>query len=236
MMYSEKLLKSLCPPVFGFYFLKVSRLGVANQESYTVTSNRFHGPEIWKSWIFPKYWRWWGVQASKFMKFVRWRDFNALRRAHVSFQVTCRVVTPKSNIVYRGDCSTKCGRTIRAVSNFDLHFRDHKWCILKNFWNRRVRRCLNFTFWKYHGWALRIKKVIRNQATGSMDRKFRNHEIFQNIDAGERFRPLKSRNSLAGAISMPCGAPTYHFKWLVEWLHRRVISSTGAIVRRKAVV
>ena len=35
MMYSEKFCKSLCPPVFEFYFLKVSRLGVANQESYT---------------------------------------------------------------------------------------------------------------------------------------------------------------------------------------------------------
>ena len=54
------------------------------------------------------------------------------------------------------------------------------------------------------------QKVIRGQATGSMDRKFGNHEIFQNIDAGEGFRPLKSRNSLAGTISMPCGAPTYH--------------------------
>ena len=36
-----------------------------------------------------------------------------------------------------------------------------------------------------------------------MDRKFGNHEFFQNIDAGEGFRPLNSRNSLAGAISMP---------------------------------
>ena len=40
--------------------------------------------------------------------------------------------------------------------------------------------------------------------------RFENHEIFPNIDAGERLRPLKSRDSLAGAISMPCGAPTYH--------------------------
>ena len=55
------------------------------------------------------------------------------------------------------------------------------------------------------------KKVIRVRATGSMDRKFGNHEIFQNIDAGEGLRPLKSRNSLAGAISLPCGALTYHF-------------------------
>ena len=144
------------------------------------------------------------------MKFARWRDFNALRRAHVSFQVTRRVVTPKSNIVYRGDCSTKGGRTIRTVSNFDLDFRDHKRCILKTFANRLVGPCLKIVFRKYHVPALRNKQVIRGHATGSMGRQFGNHEIFQNIDVGEGFRPLKSRNSFAGAISMPCGAPTYH--------------------------
>ena len=144
------------------------------------------------------------------MKFARWRDFNVLRRAHLSFQVTRRVVAPKSNIVYRGDCSANGGRTIRAVSNFDDGFCDHKYRILKTFANRCVRRCLNFIFPKYHVQALRNKKVIRDQATGSMDRKFRNHDFFQNIDAGEGLRFLNSRNSLAGAISMPCGAPTYH--------------------------
>ena len=38
---------------------------------------------------------------------------------------------------------------------------------------------------------------------GVADQEFGNHEIFKNIDAGERLRLLKSRNSLAGAISMP---------------------------------
>ena len=159
MMYSEKVLISLCPPVFGFYFLKVSRLDVAKQKSYTWTSNRFHGPEIWKSWNFPKYWRWWTAQASKITKFARWRDFNALRRAHVSFTWFVKWLHPTNNIVYRGNCSTKGGRLIRAVSNFDHHFRDHKWCILKKFWNRTFRRCLNFIFWKYHGWTLRNKTL-----------------------------------------------------------------------------
>ena len=168
MMYSENICKSLCPPVFEFHFLKLSRLDVAKQNSYTFPSNPVHGPEIWKSWQFPKYWRWWGVQASKFMKFARCRDFNALRRATL-----------------------------------------HKWCILKTFEDRCVRRCLNFTSWKYHGWALRIKKVTRDQTTCSMYRKFGNHEIFENVDAGEGFRPLNSGNSLAGAISMPCGAPRF---------------------------
>ena len=67
------------------------------------------------------------------MKFARWRDFNALRRAYVSFQVTRRVVTPKSNIVYKGNCSTKGGRLIHRFSNFDLHFRDHKMMYSESF-------------------------------------------------------------------------------------------------------
>ena len=54
MMYAEKVLKSLCPPVFEFHFLKVSRLGVAKQKSYTWTSTRLHGPEIWKIMKFSK--------------------------------------------------------------------------------------------------------------------------------------------------------------------------------------
>ena len=29
-----------------------------------------------------KYWSWWGVWSSKSVKFLRWRDFNALRRSH----------------------------------------------------------------------------------------------------------------------------------------------------------
>ena len=36
-------------------------------------------------------------RPSKSTKIVRWRDFNALRRAHVLFHVIRKVVTPKSN-------------------------------------------------------------------------------------------------------------------------------------------
>ena len=125
-------------------FPKVSRLDVAKQKSYTVPSIRFHEVDFLKILKFPKYWRWWRVEASKFMKFARWRDFNALRRAHVSFTWLVEWLHPKSNIVYRGNCSTKGGRLIHRFSNYDLHFRYHKWCILKSFANRCVRRCLNF--------------------------------------------------------------------------------------------
>ena len=58
---------------------------------------------------------------------------------------------------------------------------------------------------------MRIKKVIRNQATGSMDRKFENHDFLQNIDAGEGFKLLKSRNSLAGAIEATPVNILYYF-------------------------
>ena len=73
------------------------------------------------------------------------------------------------------------------------------------------------------------QKNVRVRATGSIDRKFGNREIFQNMNAGEGFRLLKSRNSLAGAISMPCGAPTYHSHDSYSGYTRRVISFTGAI-------
>ena len=59
----------------------------------------------------------------------------------------------------------------------------------------------------------------------------RNVEISENIDAGEGFGPLNPPKSLAGAISMPCGAPCFNLlkaggkpsTWLppgglVEWL------------------
>ena len=126
------------------------------------------------------------------MKFGRWRDFNALRRARVSFQVTRRMVAPKSSIVYKGNCSPKGGRTIHTLSNFDLHFRDHTRCIQKTFEDRLVGPCLKIVFRKYHVPALRNKNVIRVRATGSMSMKFGNREIFQNIDACEGFRLLNS--------------------------------------------
>ena len=119
--------------MFGFHFLKVSRLGVANQESCTVPSIRFHEVDFLKIMKFSKILTLVRVQASKVTKSARWHDFNALRRAHVSFQVIRGVVAPKGNIVYKGNCSTKGGRTIHTLSNFDLHFRDHKCCVLKTF-------------------------------------------------------------------------------------------------------
>ena len=151
MMYFENPFNWFGRPVHEFHFPKVSRLHVAKQESYTNPSSRFHGPEIWKSGYFPKYWRWWRVQACKFMKFARWRDFNALRRAHGSFTWLVEWLHPKSNIVYRGDCSTKGGRTIRTLSKFDHDYHGRTWCIWKILSIRLVGPCLNIIFRKYHG-------------------------------------------------------------------------------------
>ena len=77
-------------------------------------------------------------------------------------------------------------------SNFDLNFRDRELCILKTFENRLVGPCLKKVSCKYHGQALRNKKVIRSQATWSIDRKFWNDQIFEKIDAAEGFRLLNS--------------------------------------------
>ena len=63
-----------------------------------------------------------------------------------------------------------------------------------------------FEWCGYEVWALQIKKVIRVQASGACTRKFGNAKIFGKVDVGEGFRALNSPKSLAGAISMPCGA------------------------------
>ena len=65
-------------------------------------------------------------------------------------------------------------------------------CILKMFVDRSVGPCLKKVSCKYYGQALRNKKVIRGQATWSMDRKFWNDENFEKIDAAEGFRPLNA--------------------------------------------
>ena len=211
--------KSLCPPVFEFRFLKVSRLDVAKWKNIRGQAAGSMDRTFGKSWTFPKYWRWWGVQASKFMKFVRWRDFNALRRAHVSFTWLVEWLHPKSNSVYRGNCSTKGGRLIRRFSNFDHDFRGRKWCIMKIPSIRLVGPCMNFIFWKYHGWTLRNKKNIRDQAAGSMDRKFGkswNFPIYWRwwrVQASKfiKFGRWRDFNALRRAHVL--------FTWIVKWLH-----------------
>ena len=99
---------------------------------------------------------------------------------------------PKSNIVYRGNCSTKGGRLIRTLSKFDHGFRDQNVMYLENFCNRLVGPCLKIVFGKYHVPALRNKKVVRIREMWSMTRKFWNDEIFKKIDAADGFRLLNS--------------------------------------------
>ena len=54
MMYSEKVVKWLCPPVFEFHFLKVSRLDVAKQkvirsQATGSMSQKFENHEIFQN-------------------------------------------------------------------------------------------------------------------------------------------------------------------------------------------
>ena len=51
------------------------------------------------------------------------------------------------------------------------------------------------------------RKLYVAKQLGAWTGNFRNDEIFGKVDAGEGFKHLKSPKSLAGAISMPCGAP-----------------------------
>ena len=87
--------------------------------------------------------------------------------------------------------------------------------------------------------TLRIKKVIRVHASGACTRKFRNIEIFGKVDAGEGLRRLNSSKSLAGTISMPCGAlrfihmtrrvvtPVEQYRLQGQLLHERVPCNPG---------
>ena len=74
------------------------------------------------------------------------------------------------------------------MSNFDLNFRDQIECILKTFVDRLVGPCLKNVSCKYHGQALRNKKVIRSQANWPMKRKVWSEHIFAKIDAAAAFR------------------------------------------------
>ena len=56
--------------------------------------------------------------------------------------------------------------------------------------NRLVGPCLKNVSCKYHGQALRSKKVVRAHATWSMNRKFWKDQISENIDVAEGFMPL----------------------------------------------
>ena len=166
-------------------------------------------PKILKCWNFRKYWRWWRVQPSKFTKIARWRDFNALRRPTLSFTwlvewLHRRVISSAGTFAPR----RAVVQSIRFQSLTLIFVTEND--VIRTIVQTIVSAdVLGFVFCDYDAWALRIKKVTRAQATWCMDRKFWNDQIFENIDAGERFRPLNPLKSLAGAISMPCGAPRF---------------------------
>ena len=66
--------------------------------------------------------------------------------------------------------------------------------------------------------------------------EFRKLEIFENIEAGEGFVHQKSRIFVAGANFIASRRRGSHSKCLVEWLHRRVIASAGAIAHTNELV
>ena len=53
------------------------------------------------------------------------------------------------------------------------------------------------------------RKLYASKQPWCMHSNFRNAEFFENIDAGEGLRPLNPPKSLAGSISMPCGAHAF---------------------------
>ena len=83
---------------------------------------------------------------------------------------------PKSNCVAGGDCFTNSASMIHAFSIFGVEFRCLNWWHCEIHPNRCGLRCMKKVFCKYHGWTLRIKKVIRDQPPCS--RRWWNVEIF----------------------------------------------------------
>ena len=61
-------------------------------------------------------------------------------------------------------------------------------------------------------------------------------QIFENIDAGEGVGQENRPNFFAGANFIASRRRGFQFKCLVEWLHRREITSAGTIARRFAAV
>ena len=155
---------------FVFYawrrFSESITAGRCETKKFIRSQARFvHGHELAKWWNLRKSWSGRGAEASKSLKIARWRDFNALRRAHVLFQVIRRILTLKSNCVDGSDCSTTGGRTAYALSIFGPIFRTENWSYCKICQDRLRLLCVRKVFWKYHGWTLRNKKVRRAQAT-----------------------------------------------------------------------
>ena len=66
--------------------------------------------------------------------------------------------------------------------------------------------------------------------------KFGKLEIFENIEADERFGHPNSRIFFAGANFIASRRRGSYFKCLVEWLHRREIASAGALAHTIALV
>ena len=150
--------------------------------------------------------------------------------------MTRGVVTPKSNCISRGDSSTKDGRGIYAFSTFRPIFRCWNRWISGNPPTHVVTICLKFIFPKYQLWTLRNEKVIPDQATVVHDteilktRNFRKYWRWWAVLVANMLKFYRWRE-------FQClMAAHFSFTWLVEWLHRRVIASAGAIARRNPVM
>ena len=108
------------------------------------------------------------------------------------------------------NCSTTGGRSIHTFSNFDLDFVTVNDVFSNSFEivqsahvSKRslasitVRRC-------------EPRKLYESVARGAWARIFEMTKISEKVDAGEGLKHLNPPKSLAGAISMPCGAPRFH--------------------------
>ena len=169
-------------------------------------------------------------------------------RASVPFgrDMVRRVFTPKNNRISGDICSTNWTCTILNFSACGWDFLCRKQWKSEMCWNHAAAICLNLISWKYQPPTLRNKKVIRSHATVLHD--MTNSNLFcANIDL---LVNVKNQNIclewflqalrhicrvLPGAARCARASPSVG-TWFAEWLHRRVIASAGAFVRRIELV
>ena len=133
----------------------------------------------------------------------------------------------------------------RIAVVWSMRFRISRSILKEHRWNQKIcldrldRPYVNNIFWNYRGQPLRNKKVIRVPRTRSMtpkNRKFRTKQFEFSVNA--KYRNIWSDLPFASTwvSEKHRTSPAAGYKWLEEWLHRRVISSAGAIARRIGLV
>ena len=192
-----------------FYLLKVSALDVAKQTSYTFPRNGFGWHCNFENYIFVRTnWRWCMVRGFGSMKFVAGViSMPCGAPANISkwfVQWLHRRVIASADAIARRMTAVWC-MDVRSLG--PMFF-------VENNENRKSVEIMQLQYVCILSLEIistgrcETKQLYVPTQQFWMTLQFRKLDFFYNIDAGALFGALSLWNSLAGAISMPCGAPT----------------------------